>query len=150
MFTVKESLVIPARAEKLYNIVADYRNSHQHILPKQYFTNLEVEQGGIGTGTRIKFSMKAFGSKRVFHQEVLEPQPGKVLMEKDLETDTATTFTFEPVDAGKMTYVTISTAMPKRAGLTGWLERTMSGAFLRGVYAKELKLLAEYVKSQAN
>lgn len=111
MFRIQESLVIPSRAEALYKIVADYKNSHWHILPKQYFTSLEVVKGGFGEGTVITFRMKAFGREQVFHQEILEPEPGRVLMEKDLNTDTATTFTFEPVDAGKMTYITLATSL---------------------------------------
>ena len=47
-FTVQASAPVGAPAEVVYNIIADYRKGHPHILPRKYFEWLEVEQGGRG------------------------------------------------------------------------------------------------------
>ena len=47
---VEVSDVIEAHAEKIYGILADYREGHPAILPKPYFTEVKVEQGGQGIG----------------------------------------------------------------------------------------------------
>src|SRR5262245_56834492 len=62
-YQVTASAAMNAPAEQVYNIIADYRNGHPHLLPKQ-FSNLLVEEGGYGAGTRIRFQMTAFGQTR--------------------------------------------------------------------------------------
>jgi hypothetical protein len=56
-----ESLEIPAPSQVVYDIIADYREGHPRILPPEYFGRLEVDVGGRGAGTKIRFEMKAFG-----------------------------------------------------------------------------------------
>ena len=51
-----------AAPERVYRIIADYRNGHPQILPKQ-FSNLCVDAGGYGAGTVIRFSMTVMGSR---------------------------------------------------------------------------------------
>lgn len=77
---VTASALIPARRERVYNILANYREGHPRILPKQ-FSNLVVEQGGLGAGTVIRFQMSVFGRKQTFRAEISEPEPGRVLVE---------------------------------------------------------------------
>ncbi len=55
------SAVIEARPEKVYAILSDYRVSHPAILPKQYFTEVAVEQGGQGAGTIVRAHMTGDG-----------------------------------------------------------------------------------------
>lgn len=45
--------VIDAPPEVVYAILADYRADHPAILPKQYFAECAVEEGGQGAGTVI-------------------------------------------------------------------------------------------------
>src|ERR1044072_1519141 len=100
-FTVKASAQVEAPAEVVYNIIADYRNGHPHILPKQYFEWLEVEQGGRGEGTVIRFQMRVLGQTRVLRAVVTEPEPGRVLVETDTGgAGPVTTFTVEPEESG--------------------------------------------------
>ncbi len=72
-----------APADRVYAIIADYRNGHPHILPKQ-FRNLTVEQGGVGAGTIIRFEVRVFGQTQHFRAVVSEPEPGRVLVEENL------------------------------------------------------------------
>ena len=89
---IKVSRSIQAAPQKVYAIIADYHNGHPRILPKPYFVALEVEEGGYGAGTVIRFQMKVMGRLQTFRAEISEPEPGRVLVERDLDTGTTTTF----------------------------------------------------------
>ena len=139
-FTVKSSARVEAPADVVYGIIADYRNGHPHILPKQYFEWLEVEQGGRGEGTVIRFQMRVLGQSRVLRAVVTEPEPGRVLV----ETDTGgggpvTTFIVEPEGSGSN--VTFSTKLTSAGGPLGVLERFVLRRVLRRIYARELEQL---------
>ena len=73
--STERSAVIPARPEVVYGIIADYRNGHPNILPRRYFGELIVEQGGIGAGTVINFTTHVLGNTRHFKHTVSEPEP---------------------------------------------------------------------------
>jgi len=139
--------VIAAPARVVYELIADYRKGHPTILPPQYFENLVVEEGGRGAGTRIRFTMKSFGTKRISRANVTEPDPGRLLVETDIETGTTTKFIVEPVEDGR-TRVTFDTVYPTR-GLRGWLESFFVPGYLRKVYDAELKQLERRALEEA-
>jgi len=64
-YQVMESALIKAPAEQVYNIIADYHNGHPTFC-QAYFLNLEVEQGGVGAGTIIRFQMRVLGKQKPF------------------------------------------------------------------------------------
>src|SRR5262245_20312160 len=132
---ISEYAVINAPAAKLYAIVADYRVGHPSILPARIFSDLHVEQGGIGAGTVIRFKTTSAGQTREWHGTVIEPEPGRVLVEA-YDTGEVTTFRFDPVDEGR-TKVTIETEW-SRDGLKGWVERLLAPRLMRSVYVEEL------------
>jgi hypothetical protein len=139
-FKVEASARVEAPAEVVYNIIADYRNGHPQILPRKYFEWLEVEQGGRGEGTVIRFQMRVLGQTRVLHAAVTEPEPGRVLVETDTGGDgPVTTFTVEP--EGSASHVTFSTELTSAGGPLGVLERFVLRRVLRRVYARELEQL---------
>jgi hypothetical protein len=140
--TVAASAVIPARRDRIYSLISNYRDGHPRILPKQ-FSSLTVEQGGIGAGTIIRFQMSVFGKKQTFRAAITEPEPGRILVETDLEANGAvTTFTVNPGTAPADSHVTISTELPVRSGFLGRIERALSTFLLRPMYVKELENLA--------
>ena len=140
--TVSASAIIPARRERIYSLIANYNDGHPRILPNQ-FSNLVVEQGGIGAGTVIRFEMSLLGRKQPFRAAVTEPEPGRVLVETYLDNNGAvTTFTIDPGSAPADSRVTISTELPVRAGFPGKIERAFSTFLLRPIYKKELENLA--------
>ena len=47
---VKAAAVLEARPEVVYATIADYREGHPNIIPKENMYDLQVEQGGYGTG----------------------------------------------------------------------------------------------------
>ncbi len=134
-----ESLDIAAPAQVVYDIIADYRAGHPQILPPEYFGRLDVEAGGRGAGTKIRFEMKAFGRITVSTATVTEPVPGRKLLET-LETGILTTFRVASLP-GDGSRVTITTSYTK-PGLRGWLDRLLAPGYLRRVYRAELALLA--------
>ena len=139
---ISASAIIPARRERVYSLIANYRDGHARILPRQ-FSGLMVEQGGIGAGTVIRFQMRVLGKTQVFRAIVTEPEAGRVLVETYLDGNGAvTTFTVDPGTAPADSRVTISTELPVRSGVAGWIERKLSALLLRPIYRKELENLA--------
>jgi hypothetical protein len=69
---------------------------------------------------------------------VTEPQPGRVLVEKDLDRPTVTTFTVERGAHEDEAIVTFDTELESRSGVLGAVERWVSTAFLQRVYREEL------------
>jgi Polyketide cyclase / dehydrase and lipid transport len=139
---VSASAVIPARRERVYSLISNYNDGHPRILPKQ-FSGLVVEQGGVGAGTVIRFQISLFGRKQTFRAAITEPEPGRVLVETDLDTNGAvTTFSVNPGGAPADSHVTISTELPVRSGFLGKVERAITTMLLRPIYVKELQNLA--------
>lgn len=148
-FRATASALINAPAQRVYPLIADYRESHPRILPKPPFVSLEVEQGGIGAGTLVRFEVQAFGKTQTFRSKIEEPEPGRTLIETDLNTGSTTTFVVDPVDDGRRARVTIITEGTVRSGLAGAVERWLTTTFLQRTYAQELKLLATLAEGPA-
>jgi hypothetical protein len=146
-YRVSVSSVIPAPASLIYNLIADYRNGHPQILPKPYFQSLEVESGGVGAGTTIRFQMRLFGTNKNYRAAVTEPEPGRMLVESN-ESGEVSTFTVDPLVGGQHAQVTIATDLPCRRWF-GALERFFARLMLRRIYAKELALLAKVAGERA-
>ena len=145
MTTIIASRHIKAPARRVYDLLADYNVGHPSILPKPYFTKLEVEKGGVGAGTVFRATMRVLGSEHTFRAAVTEPEPGRVLVETDLATGLVTTFTVDPRGPGE-SYLTFETKLPNRPGIQGFLERIVSRALLPRVYREEQQLIAEAVE----
>ena len=141
-YLIRASAVIPARRERVYSLIANYNDGHPRILPKQ-FSNLVVEQGGVGAGTMIRFQMSLLGRKQNFRATITEPEPGRVLVETYLDgNNSVTTFTVDPGTAPADSTVTISTALPIRTGFLGAIEKAMATLLLRPIYMNQLENLA--------
>lgn len=136
------SALIPAPAEQIYAIIADYHTGHPRILPKPYFVSMTVEAGGIGAGTVITFQMRLLGQLQTFHAAITEPEPGRVLVETNAARGVVTTFTVEPRDGGRRAQVTLTTDSTVHDGVLGAVEGWLAGQLLRPIYVKELAQLA--------
>jgi hypothetical protein len=145
---VKADAVLDALPENVYAAIADYRRGHPNIIPREYFFDLQVEQGGYGAGTIHRFKFKTLGAVKTFYQRVSEPEPGRVLVEQDIDSPqhTTTTFSVTPVEQGQKSHVTIATTMNPSPGLTGVVERVVVPLINRRVYRKELKLLEAFAQ----
>src|SRR5829696_5459319 len=106
--TITVAAEIDASAPLAYSIIADYRDGHPHILPRPPFVSLDVDEGGIGAGTVIRFKMRMLGTTREMRAAVTEPEPGRVLVESDAAGAVVTTFTVDPL-SDRRSRVTIAT-----------------------------------------
>jgi hypothetical protein len=142
-YTVSAAAHIDAPPRRVYDIIADYRSGHPLILPPQ-FRNFTVEQGGVGDGTVIRFEVRVFGRTTRFRAFVTEPEPGRVLVERNVEpAPSVTTFTVVPDRSAVDTRITITTDQTtEHAGVLGAIERFVTTRVMRKMYAEELVLLA--------
>jgi len=137
-FSVSAELV--GSPERAYDILADYHQGHPSILPAEHFPYLEVEEGGRGAGTVIRFGVKMAGRVQDAVADVSEPEPGRVLVERVRDArGTVTTFTTEAAGAERVR-VTIRSTWTAR-GLLAPLERWMAPRLLRPIYRQELENL---------
>jgi Polyketide cyclase / dehydrase and lipid transport len=138
--------LVHAPAEVVYGYIADMREHHPNFLPPA-FSGFDVESGGIGAGTIIRFSLSAGGRTRHFRNEVAEPEPGRVLTESDTTSSAVTTFTVTP--AGDNSAVRIASEWNGAGGVGGFLERTFAPRVMRGIYADQLSRLDAYAIQRA-
>lgn len=146
MIEIAAEQEIAAPADRVYRILADYDTHHPRILPPA-FTSLVVEEGGVGAGTVIRFSIKAGGRTTDYHQQILEPEPGRVLIEDDLDSDLATTFTVTPTANGCQVRME-SSWTPH--GVQGLVERLFASRLMLPVYREELRLLDQYARDHTD
>jgi hypothetical protein len=139
------SAVIDARPDEVHAVIADYQVGHPAILAKPYFTELSVEKGGQGAGTIVRGNIRVMGKDFPLHHQISEPEPGRVLVETGIETGEVTRFTFEPLNGGTQTRVTIASDFPPSPGFMGVMERLTKSRMARGMYQQELRNLAKYV-----
>lgn len=149
MLEVSYSAEIPAPPAKVYAIVADFNDAHKQILPKPYFQELTVTKGGIGAGTEYTVNMTVMGQDFTYQMIVSEPEPGRILVERDEQKELTTTWTIESRANGSASYVTIMTQSKASAGLMGILEKLLNPIVTRRIYKQELALLVDYVSKQS-
>ena len=137
--TATATRIINAPAKTIYNIIADYRNGHPHILPKEYFLSMDVEEGGFGAGTIVNFEMRLLGQTKSFRSIITEPEPGRLLVETDVKTSIPTSFHIEPAAGGHQTRLTIATELKGQTVVEGFIAKLL----LQKVYHQELELVAK-------
>lgn len=146
--TIEASRIIRADADMLYDVISDYEVGHQAILPRPVFQEMTILSGGRGAGTRIKLHVKMFGQSYYYDQIVEEPEPGRVLVERDINTGQWSSFILEPLGDGQ-TRVTIRSEMPISSGIKGFLERISQPSIVGKLYKQELENLDNYVRQNA-
>lgn len=148
-YQFSESASIQAPAAQVYAFIADYRDGHPRMLPRPYFVSLSVDQGGVGAGTAISFQIRLLGRTHTMRAMISEPEPGRALVETDMDTGSiVTTFLVVPKDGGEQAFVTITTRMRVPDGIFGALEGWLSERLLRPIYVKELAQLATVIAHQ--
>ena len=147
MIDVSATRRIAAPAHVVYGIIADYRAGHPAILPPKWFGPLSVIEGGLGAGTRIRFSMKGMGPERPMEAIVAEPEPGRVLTETYPATGGVTTFIVDAAPNGASDVTFRTTWRPR--GFQGLIERLAAPGFLRRVYKDELDQLQILAEARA-
>lgn len=145
---VEQTATINATPAEVYAILANYRDTHPQILPKQYFSDLEVESGGTGAGTVFRVRTHVLGLGQRFHMVVREPEPGRVLSETDTTTGMVTRFIVQPIDDGRRARLTIATDWQVQGGFKGLLERLTTPPVMRRIYATELRQIDSFIQTR--
>lgn len=136
---------IPAPAAAVYALLADYTEGHPSILPPA-FSDFSVLAGGVGAGTRIRFTLTQGGSTQEVKGIVAEPEPGRVLTETYPATGAVTTFTVDPADRGSR--LLIETEWESKSGIGGVVERFLAPRLLARLYAEELDLIETWARNR--
>jgi hypothetical protein len=150
-FIVSAEANIPAPPERIYRIIADYRNGHARMLPAQ-FSRLTVLQGGIGAGTRISFTLEVLGRRQHFEADIVEPEPGRILAEHQQGArPSVTSFIVDPVgsDRPNEAHVTIRTELSLPTGWFGVVQRLVARRFLQSIYRAQLAKLTVLAAQEA-
>lgn len=136
---------VGAPAERVYAYLADLRQ-HQQFLPPA-FSEFEIESGGVGVGSVVRFTVTAGGRARRFGMVVDEPVPGRMITESDTNSSLVTTFTV--TSKGAASLVRIDTTWDGAGGVGGFFERLFAPRAMRAIYADELDRLDAYARQQA-
>lgn len=147
-YTVHAEATMRARPDVIWEILTDYQTDHPRILPKG-FSALQIERGGKGAGTVIRFSVRTLGVTQEYRGEVTTPEPGRVLIETYSNNGSITTFTITPLESGQGSRVQISTELDARPGIPGAIERAMTRLVMRRLYREELGKLAVLAESRS-
>lgn len=147
LVTVTAEAPIKASPSTVYALIRDFREHHPRFLPHN-FTEYRVEQGGVGAGTVITFTITAMGRTRGYRMRIAEPSPGHVMTESDTMSSMVTTWTVTPAgeDASR---VRIETHWEGAAGVPGFFERLFAPRGLRRIYNGELRRLDRYAREQS-
>jgi Polyketide cyclase / dehydrase and lipid transport len=145
--TVSASAVVHAPPPVVYGILADYHQGHPGILPRPPFGALVVESGGTGAGTRFTVQSRQGLGMRTYRMDVTEPEPGRLLVETDQDSDLVSTFRVEPVEGGH-SRVTITTRWT-RGGVQGFFERLLVPTLAGPVYRKEIANLERAARQRS-
>jgi uncharacterized protein YndB with AHSA1/START domain len=143
---VSAERTIDAPAPTVYGYIADMQNHHAQFLPPA-FSDFQVESGGVGAGTVIRFKLTAGGRTRSYRHTVAEPEPGRVLTESDSESSMVTTFTVTP--QGNASQVRIASKWDGASGVGGFFERIFAPGAVRKLLTDELTRLDAYARTQS-
>jgi hypothetical protein len=138
--------LVGAPSTHVYALISDFQQHHRRFLPSN-FTDLEVEQGGVGAGTIFTFTATAGGRIRNYRMRVGEPEPGRVMTESDTLSSMLTTWTLTP--AGEQTVVRVETRWEGATGVAGFFERVFAPRALGRIYREQLRRLDRYARSVA-
>src|SRR5262245_25281638 len=113
---------VEAPARLVYDLIANFREHHPNFLPRS-FSHLEIEQGGVGAGTIITFTVAALGRERRYRMRIDEPEPGRVMTESDTLSELITVWTVTP--DGDTSRVRIESRWEGAEGTAGFFERLL-------------------------
>jgi Polyketide cyclase / dehydrase and lipid transport len=141
---VASERVIPTSAATAYGYLADM-HEHERFLPPA-FSDFSVENGGVGAGSVVTFTVTAGGRTRPYRMTVSEPAPG-TLVETDANSSLVTTFTVSA--RGEDALVKIATTWQGAGGLGGFFERRFAPKAMETLYAEELERFTAFVQERA-
>jgi hypothetical protein len=138
----------PAAApEQVFDLLSDYVDGRPRVQPEA-FADWAVEEGGIGEGTVVTYTLHAAKRQRPYRLEVSEPEPGRVLAEDDTTSTFAQTWTVEPVATGG-TRVAVACSWQGAGGVGGIFEGIFAPKGVTRLYEQILAGVAEELATGA-
>jgi hypothetical protein len=147
IYDLRHEQLVDWREDRCARAGARRLRDDRRLSPK-YFRNLVVDEGGYGAGTRIRFDMTVLGRTTHCRAVIEEPQPGRVLVERELESGAVTTFEVEPV-GDVACLVSIRTEMPRKPGIAGAVEKFLASRVLPRIYREELLRLEDVARGRS-
>ncbi|GAA3756108.1 SRPBCC family protein [Streptomyces tremellae] len=140
--------VIAAKAEDVFDALADYRDTRHKLLPGN-FSEYEVREGGDGEGTVVHWRLQAT-EKRVRDclLDVTEPVDGQ-LVEKDRNSSMVTTWVVTPAGEGR-SKASVTSVWNGAGGIGGFFERRFAPKGLVAIYDQILAKLAEATEGESS
>jgi len=136
---------IDAPAGEVYRYLADMQ-LHSRFLPPPFY-DFQVEAGGVGAGSIVRFKINFAGGVRELRMQVTEPEQGRTMVQTDTGgSGLVMTFTVTP--QGEQTLVNISSGFDGETGVAGFVERIVAPRRLHRVYLEELARLDAYAREQ--
>lgn len=130
---------VAATPDDVHAFLRDYRDQRPRILPSNYL-DYEVEEGGTGAGTIVRYRLQAGRRERQYRMQVAETPP-YTLTETDTDSSLVTTWTLHP--ANGRTRVRVESRWQGASGVGGFFERLFAPAGLRRIYDTMLARLNE-------
>lgn len=136
---------IDAPGKTVYGYLANLQEHRQFLPPA--FSDFQIEAGGVGAGSIVRFKVSAGGRERSYRMTVSEPEPGRVISESDSNSSLVTTFTVTP--QGAIARVRIFTSWDGAVGIGGFFERLFAPRAMKKIYLDELARLNAYALERA-
>ncbi|WP_257350664.1 SRPBCC family protein [Pseudalkalibacillus decolorationis] len=144
-YCVAASKMIEASPERVYQVISDM-DEHRNFLPKE-FESVVIEKGGIGEGTVFRLNLNVMGKRSTNVMTISEPEPGRVIIEKDAVAGITTIWTISPGQDDKHCDLQLVSEIRKKPGFAGLVERILTPYIFRSIYKRELDQLNAYVKT---
>ncbi|HET6398123.1 MAG TPA: hypothetical protein VFH47_01040 [Candidatus Thermoplasmatota archaeon] len=87
--------IVTAPAKEVYAVLSDFAHARSRILGRAPYVAYRVEEGGHGAGTRIRAAVAAPGGIREIRLDVTEPEPGRVLQERESPSGVVVRYTVD-------------------------------------------------------
>lgn len=142
VYEVSAERIFQSSPERVYNLIIDMEE-HRRILPRQ-FESLDVLEGGKGAGTVFRLTMNVMGSRTTLVMTLTEPEPGRIVQERDEKAGIATIWELTP-QAGDRCLLRLTSQFPNKPGFSGWVERLATTSMIRSIYKRELENMDEYL-----
>ena len=131
---------LPAGPQRVFALLADYRQARPRLLTSDY-VDYRVEEGGSGAGTVFSYRFR----ERPYRVRVESAGPN-TLRERDAAASLVTTWRVMPAP-NQRSIVRVVTEWRASRGLGGLVERVFAPRRLRRVYREVLERLDQALRS---
>jgi hypothetical protein len=142
---VKSERVVNAKPEEVFDVIKDYKEKRPLFLTSN-FLDYQVEKGGKGDGTVVRYRLQAAKRERPYRMQVNELVKGQAIQERDTNSSLVTTWMVSPLEGGRQSKVSVVTDWEGGKGVGGFFERTFAPLGLSRIYDHMLDQLTPLVQ----